>query len=106
MSPASPEYAIKLWLLSFLVLSSSDLRTEIPRMAALEVAMMTWSAVVNPNKISIVVVDVLAEIYQYMLFYEGKCCRSKARVCLMVMVEELPNCPPCTKRQELCARHV
>ena len=59
MSPASPEKAIKVYLLSSLVLSSEALRMVAPRMAALEEAMMVKSFPVIPSKTSLEVVSLV-----------------------------------------------
>ena len=53
VSPASPENAINVCLLSDLVLSSDVLRTVAPRIAALEAAMMVKSLPVIPSNTSL-----------------------------------------------------
>lgn len=54
MSPASPEKATSVCLLSDLVLSSEALRIVAPRIAALEAAIKVKSLPVIPNKTSLV----------------------------------------------------
>ncbi len=53
VSPASPEYAIRVCLLSCLVLSSAALRMVAPRMAALEAAIKVKSLPVMPSRTSL-----------------------------------------------------
>ena len=53
VSPASPEYAINVCLLSSLVLSSEALRIVAPRIAAFEAAMMAKSLPVMPRRTSL-----------------------------------------------------
>lgn len=53
VSPASPEYAIKVCLFSDRVLSSAAFRTVAPRIAALEAAMSVKSLPVIPRRTSL-----------------------------------------------------
>lgn len=53
VSPASPEYAIRVCLFSDRVLSSAAFRTVAPRMAALEAAMRVKSLPVIPSRTSL-----------------------------------------------------
>lgn len=67
VSPASPEYAIRVCLFNCLVLSSEALRIVAPLMAALEAATRVKSLPVNPSRTSLKEVTISIFLYKQII---------------------------------------